>query len=154
MSVKKQKINKKEQLTNWYMINLCWGIVGLIALTTADKGYKNVNTLLHMQTVMYIFTGVFAAGAIALFAIAASNKAKNIKRLKNYGFFSLICAFVSLWLALYNKLRPIIEKCIQGITNNASFTVSSYWNIKIPIILIIVYLIAAFIYYLIKIIKK
>ena len=151
---KVSKRDEKERLTNWYMINLCWGIVGILGLTVIYRGYRSTSTILYMQPLMWILTGVFAVGAIVLFVLSKCNIVKNTKRVNNYGVFLCICTLVSLWLALYNILRPIIENCARSILGNPNLTVSSYWNVWISMILIAVYLVIAFIWYAIKIARK
>ena len=142
---------RKEHLTNMYMIQLCLGLLGIFILTLFRNLYKNPNTLIHMQTVTWIMFGVFALVCIALIAVG---KAKKCSRCVNYGILSAVCAFFSLWLALFNKIRVILENILHSITGNEALSVNSYWNITIPIILIVAYLIIAFIVYAVKLNKK
>ena len=157
---KKKKSNgmtrheRNEHLTNWYMINLCWAIAGILGLTAIYYGYRIVNTILAMQPLMWVLTGVFAAGAAVLFALGKTGVIKNGKRANNYAIFLGVCALVGLWLALYNKLRPVMETCARAILRNPNLTVSSYWNVWLPMIAIVVYLVAAFIYFAVKVTRK
>lgn len=154
MSKKQQKMTKHERnehLTNWYMINLSWGIVGILGLVAIYRGYRNMNLLLHMQTIVWVLTGIFAAGTIALIVIG---KIKNSIRANHYAILTAACTVVSLWLAFYNKLRLVLENVSRTLLGNPNLTVSSYWNVWIPMIGIGVYLVAAFIYYLIKVTRK
>lgn len=149
-----KKISKKEQnerLTNWYLINLTWGVVGILALLLISKGYNNAGTILSMQPMMWILTGVFALGSIVLFAIG---KTKGSARISHYSIFSGICALVALWMALYNKIRPLLESAIRALLSNPALTVSSYWNVRIPMIAIGIYLVVAFIWFAIKVTRK
>lgn len=150
----KERYNRKEHLTNWYMINLCWGILGMFALTGVYRGYRNMGYLSYMQPLMWVFTGIFAVAAVVLFVYPKIKEVKNSRRFINYGIFMCVCTVVSLWLALYNILRPIIEKCARVILSNPGLMVNSYWNVRVPMILIAVYLVAAFIWYVIEVNKK
>lgn len=148
------KYNRKEHLTNWYMINLCWGILGILALIGVYRGYRSMSSLSYMQPLMWVFTGVFAVAAAVLFTYPKFKEVKNKKRFINYGIFMLVCTAVSLWLALYNIIRPVIEKCARTILSNPGLMVNSYWNVRIPMILIGVYLVVAFIWYVVEVNKK
>ena len=61
---RQEKYKKKEELTNKYMITLTWGVVGIIALLILRAMYRNVSTLVHMQTITWVLTGLFAVGAV------------------------------------------------------------------------------------------
>jgi hypothetical protein len=148
------KHERNEKLTNWYMINLTWGVVGILALTAIYRASHYVNTLMMIQPMAWVLTGVFALGAIALFVLGKTQAIKNTSRANNYAIFTAVCALVSLWLALYNKLRMPLESLLRTITGNASLMVSSYWNVWIPMALIGVYLVGAFIYLVIKLAKR
>lgn len=152
VALKKERVNKKEKLTNWYMINFTWGIVGIIALLFIASLYKKTAILVHMQTVNWVLTGLFAVSGIALFAF--SGKFKNKRRAVNYSIFLGICALFALWLALYNAIRPLIQSVARVVLNNPTLSVYSYWNTRIPIIAIVVYLIVSFVYYVVKVTKK
>ncbi len=154
LEAKISRVERNERLTNWYMINLCWGILGILVLIYLRGCYVNASVLVHMNLINYILTGVFAATAIVLFVLGKIGKIKNAKRAYNYGTFSIVCGVVTLWLALYNKLRPLIEKLAQLITGNNALHITSYWNIRIPLIGIIAYLVVAFVWYLIKVSRK
>lgn len=156
MSKQKEIIDKelfKEKLTNTYMIQLSLGILGILALMVMRAMYRSLSTLLYMQTITAVLTVVFAVGAVALFVLGKSGKIKNSTRATHYSIFLIICAAFSLWLSLYNALRPIIESAARVILNNPALTVSSYWNIRIPVIAIVAYLVIAFIVYVIRLYK-
>ncbi len=150
-ALRQERAAEKERLTNMYMINLTWGVVGIIAFIMLGTCYRTVNILVHMQMVTWILTGVFAAAAIGLFAIG---KAKNKSRAVNYSIFLGVCTLCSLWLSLYNVLRPLIEKAARVVLGNPNLMVSSYWNTRLPIIGICIYLVVAFIVYAVKVTKK
>ena len=65
-----------------------------------------------------------------------------------------VCAAVALGFALFNKLRMVIESAARAITGNEALAVTSYWNYRLPIIAVAVYLVVAFIVYLIKLGRK
>lgn len=144
----------KEHLTNWYMLQLSWGIVGIIALLYIGSLYRDVNVLVHMQTVTWILTGVFAVGGLVVFGLGKSGVIKNTKRANNYAIFLGVCTLFALWLSLYNRIRPIMETVARAITRNPALSVNSYWNTRIPIIAISAYLIISFIVYTVKVLKK
>lgn len=143
----------KEHLTNWYMINLSWGILGIILTVFYGSLYKG-SLLLYMNTISWVLTGIFAVVGIALFVLGKIGKIKNQSRACHYGIFMWVCAAVALWFALFNKLRMIIESAARAITGNQALAVTSYWNYRLPIIAIAVYLVVAFIVYLIKLGRK
>lgn len=150
---KMERNRQREKLTNWYMINLTWGIVGIMVLWYFRRLHYT-NAMLYMQQIKWILTGVFAVASGVLFTLSATKKVKNTSRVKNYGIFMAVCAFVSLWLALYNQIRVVAQDVLRTVLNNPSLAISSYWNIRIPIIAICVYLVVAFVVYVIKVSKK
>lgn len=143
----------KEHLTNWYMINLSWGILGIILLVFYGSLYKS-SVLLYMNTVSWVLTALFAVAGTALFVLGKTGVIKNQSRACNYGIFMWVCAAVALWFALFNKLRMVIESAARAITGNEALAVTSYWNYRLPIIAIVVYLVIAFIIYLVKLGRK
>ena len=147
----RSKSERADKLTNWYMINLCYGVLAIIAAIILRRLYDTPSVLVYMQTVTWIATGVFVAAAAVLFALGKSGNIKNISRARNYSIFMLACALGSLWLALFNKIRPIMEKVVQSVASNR--IVSSYWNTRILIIAIVAYLVIAFVYYVVKLYK-
>ena len=148
------KAEKNEKLTNWYMITLTWGVVGILALLLYKNCYTTMAILPYINIINWSLTAIFALGAVALLVLSKLNVIKNSSRANNYAIFLGVCGLTTLWLAFYNKIRLILESIVQKILNNPSLTVSSYWNIKIPIIAICLYLIITFIVYVIKVTKK
>ncbi len=146
----KEREDRREKLTNWYMINLSFGILAIIVLLFLRNVYYNGATIAYAQPMSWILTAVFAVGAIALFILGKSGKIKNTPRAYHYAKFLGVCGLASLWLALYNKIRYFAENALISITGNASLTISSYWNIRVLIIGIAAYLIIGFIYYIVK----
>ena len=160
MSKKKTNVKPKsnslkernEHLTNMYMIQLCYGLLGIIILLfMANTLYSNPSTLQHMQTVTWICFSVFLVVCIALIVIGLL---KNKSRVKNYGIFSGVISLVFLWLSLFNSIRIPLEQFVKTVTGGKIQAVNSYWNTRIPIILIVAYLIIAFIVFSIKVTRK
>ena len=152
-----QGMSRREQndrLANWYMINLGWSLLAIFILLGIRQGYRSSSTILYMQGAMWVFTAVFAVCAVALFSLAKAGIFQNALRARHYGYFMIACTGVGLWLALFNKLRPIMEQCAQKLFSNPALTVSSYWNIRIPMIGIAIYLVAGFIYLVVKSVNK
>ena len=137
-----QGMSRREQndrLANWYMINLGWSLLAIFVLLGIRQGYRSSSTILYMQGAMWVFTAVFAVCAVVLFSLAKAGIFQNALRARHYGYFMIACTGVGLWLALFN---------------NPALTVSSYWNIRIPMIGIAIYLIIGFIYLVVKSVKK
>ena len=61
MAAKSKKIRDKEQrrekLTNWYMINLSFGILAIIAVLILRQLYLMPSMLSYMQIVTWVMTG-------------------------------------------------------------------------------------------------
>ncbi len=151
---KETKRERNEKLTNRYMIQLSWGVLGIIAFVLIYNASKNADTLVMIQPLAWILTGVFTAGAFLLWVLGKTGIINNTDRAYNYAIFTSVCALFSLWLALYNRLRMIMEDVLQAITQNPTLIVDSYWNVRIPIILIVAYLVIAFIVFAVKVTKK
>ena len=117
MAAKSKKIRDKEQrrekLTNWYMINLSFGILAIIAVLILRQLYLMPSMLSYMQIVTWVMTGVFAAAAIVVLSLGLTGKIKNKQRAVNYSIFLGVCALGSFWLALYNRSeeRRVGKEC-------------------------------------------
>ena len=151
---RQEKYKKKEELTNKYMLDLTWGVVGILALLVLRAMYKNVSTLVHMQTITWVLTGLCAVGAVVVFCLGKSGKIKKSASAKYYSILLIACTVVCLWLSLFNIIRPVMESVARTIFGNPSIIVTSYWNIRIPVIAIVAYLVVAFVIYAIKVTKK
>lgn len=146
----KEREDKREKLTNWYMINLSFGILAIIVILILGNMYKSGATLVYTQLMSWILTAVFAVGAIVLFVLGKSGKIKNKTRSYHYAEFLGVCALGSLWLALYNKIRLFAENALIVITGNSNLTINSHWNTRVLIIGIVLYLVIGFVYYIVK----
>ncbi len=145
---------RNDKLTNWYMINLSWGVVGILILQFINMGYKNISMLPYMQIIMWVLFGVLAVAGVVVYALGKKGIIKNSSRATNYAIMLGVSALVGLWLALYNKIRVILEEILKVISRNEGFSVTSYWNVYIPMTAIGIYLVIAFIYYIVNIFKK
>ncbi len=146
------KRERNEQLTNWYLVNLCWGIIGFLALIFVKRGYSSGDTIGMMQPLMWCLVGFFAVATVALFFIGKN--LRNGRRAINYSVFMLVCTVVSLWLALYNKIRPVIESIAQTILGNPALTIGTFWNVWLPMIGIGAYLVVTFVWLAIRVTRK
>jgi len=148
------KRERNERLTNRYMIQLTWGVIGILAFIGIYRASLNPNSLVMIQPFAWVMTAVFALGAIVLVVLGKIGVIENASRAYNYSILSGVCAVFALWLALYNKIRMILEDMVQTVFNNPNLIVSSYWNVRIPIILIVAYLVISFIVFAVKVTRK
>lgn len=134
---KKEKIDK---LTNWYMINLSWGVVGLIALGFVESAYNGlyINTV---PTVMKVLAAIFFVFAAVLFALGKANVIKNTKRANNYAIFMAVVGLAGLWIGFYAKIRNLVV----GIIPSLGSLRSEWWYAWSIRYALIVYLVVAFI---------
>lgn len=152
-NLKRQKKREKqeaiERTTNRYMINLMWGIVGILVLRLVEKGYNSLATILQMPTIMKIVAGVFAVIAVALFVLGKVKVIKNTKRCYDYAVFTAVIAVVSLWIGFYAKIRLFV---INFLPYFKPFD-SRFWYSWLPMAAIIVYLVVALIWTIVKLAK-
>ena len=146
-----QRKQKKERLTNQFMIQMSYGLLGIIILYAMTSLYKNVTTLPYMYYINWIIFGVFTVLAVALIWAGAVKKSS---RLKNYGCMFVGCSLVALWMSLYNNMRPVMQDIIRSITGNEALSLDSFWITRAPMVAIVVYLVIAFIVYCIRVSKK
>lgn len=144
---------KREKITNWYMINFSFGVLAIVVLMVFRQFYKTSSVLEYMQMITWILTGVFAAAAGLIFLLGRNGKIKNTSRANNYAIFLGVCALGALWLSLYNKIRFIMENVLVKVTGNSMISISSHWNVAILIYGVILYLVIAFIFYVVKLNK-
>lgn len=139
---KKEKIDK---LTNWYMINLSWGVVGLIALGFVESAYNGlyINTV---PTVMKVLAAILFVFAAVLFALGRANVIKNTKRANNYAIFMAVVGLIGLWIGFYAKIRNFVV----GIIPSLGYLRSEWWYAWSIRYVLVVYLVVAFIVITIK----
>ncbi len=134
---KKEKIDK---LTNWYMINLSWGVVGLIALGFVESAFSGlyINTV---PTVMKVLAALFFVFAAVLFALGKTNVIKNTKRANNYAIFMAVVGLAALWIGFYAKIRNLVV----GIIPSLGYLRSEWWYACSIRYVLVAYLVVAFI---------
>lgn len=148
---KTQSFDYKEHITNRYMIQLSFGILGIILLLMFGKFYKTPSILVHMQTITYVMTAIFCVACLVMLYFG---KKKDSSRLCNYSVLMIVCGGVTLWLSVFNKVRPMIQNVLRTISGNELLSVNSYWNVRVPIVLIVAYLVVAFVIYYIRLGRK
>ena len=173
--VKRQKTAARERLTNWYMINMTFGFVGIIVLQFIGNGYSMMRfwpgtQTLMMDMILRIAAGVFFLLGAALFKfwfyskprgglskISVVKRAndwvirimanKNKSRFFNYAIFSWVVAAVALFISLFAQVRLLLQNL--GILR-------VFWShvpqrfIWLIMALIGVWLIIGLVYYIIK----
>lgn len=157
MAVSKSDISKKrekrrekqeriEHLTNWYMINLSWGVAGLIALGFVESAYANAATILTAPIVMRILGAVFLLGAALVFVLGKSGVIKNTKRAIHYSVFLLVTSAVSFWIGFYTYIRNVVVAVIPSL----SALRSEWWFVWSFRYILVAYLLVAFIVVTVK----
>lgn len=139
---KKEKIDK---LTNWYMINLSWGVLGLIALGFVESAFSGlyINTV---PTVMKVLAALFFVFAAVLFVLGKTNVIKNTKRANNYSIFMAVVGLAGLWIGFYAKIRNLVV----GIIPSLGYLRSEWWYAWSIRYALVLYLVVAFIVITIK----
>lgn len=140
---RKEKIDK---LTNWYMINLSWGILGFIALGFIESGYSNSATVLEMPIIMKILAAVFFVGAAALAMLGKCGIIKNKKRAFDYSAFLGVLTLVSLWIGFYANIRMAAVSLIPALKDIRS----EWWYSRGFRYLLAIYLIVGFVVVTVK----
>ncbi len=144
--LKREKQREKRQsldrLTNRFMINLAWGIVGIVALRFVENGYGSASTILQMPTTMKVFAGIFAVLAVGLFVCGRFNVLKNTCRCYNYAIFSAVIALISLWIGFYAQIRLFFVNIIPALGGLDS----RWWISWGPIAAVIIYLVVMLIW--------
>lgn len=141
----KIKHQKQEHLVNWYMVNICWGVLAIIVLKFIDNGYMSAKTSSGMNIFMWILTGVFAAGAIAVLVLGKCKVIKSFRRAVNNTVFLAFCALGSALVVLYAPIRYALMQSIPALSS-----LHSSWRVYWIMLAIVVYLLAALVYYFIK----
>lgn len=120
-----QKHNEKERLTNMYMIQMTYGILGVILLRYLQAGYSYIhrspwNTVIPVG--MLILIVLFAAGAGTLALLFSLGKVENVSRAKNYTIFLCALTLVAMWIRFYNQLYGAVYKIIPAVSRvNSQF---------------------------------
>lgn len=140
---KKERIDK---LTNWFMINLSWGVVGIIALGFVETAFSNPSTVLTAPTVMKWLAAVFFVLAAVLYLLGKFGVLKNKKRATDYSIFLAVLTLVSLWIGFYAPIRNFVIAIIPALKNLRS----EWWYAWSLRYILIAYLVVAFIVVAIK----
>lgn len=140
---KKEKIDK---LTNWYMINLSWGVLGFIAFSFVENLFGSAETVLKAPMIMKILGIVFIVLGVLLFVLGKTNVIKNTKRANDYAIFMGVVALISLIIGFYSNIRNVVI----GILPQAAALRSEWWYCWGFRYLLAAYLIIGFIVVTIK----
>lgn len=140
---RKEKIDK---LTNWYMINLSWGVAGFIALGFVESGFANGATVLEMPIIMKILAAVFAVGAVLLAVFGKCGVIKNKKRAFDYSLFLGVLTLISLWIGFYAKIRNAVISLIPALKDVRS----EWWYSRGFRYLLAIYLVVGFVVVTVK----
>ena len=143
---RREKKERIDRLTNWYMINLSWGVLGLIALSFVESMYSNAATILTAPIVMRALAAVFFIGAALVFTLGKTGVIKNSKRANNYAIFLLVIAAVSLWTGFYSQIRNVFVNLIPALSGIRS----EWWFVWTFRYLLIAYLVIAFVVVTVK----
>jgi len=141
----------RERLTNWYMINMSWGFLGVILLQLVLNGYNRItfvpNThILMIDFVLWIVAGLLFLGGAILFFLWFKGGREN-SRFLNYSIFTWVCSLVALCISFYAQIRNTLIR--MGIPMN----IHSHWRVWFFMVLIGVWLIVALVIYFIKLRK-
>ncbi len=143
-----EKRAKIDKATNRFMINLSWGLLGILCLRFVENGFLG-SAAASMPTVMKVLAGVFAAIAIALALCGKYRVFKNTARTFDYSIFAAVVCVVSLFIGFYAPIRLFLG----GISERLLSIDSRWWISRGPITLIVVYLIVDFLWTAFKIAK-
>lgn len=112
---RREEKRKIDKMTNWYMINFCWGVLAFLSLGLVERLFSSADTVLIAPTVMKIVAAVFAVGAIVVFVLGKIGKIKNTKRANDYAVFLLVIAVVSLIIGFYAQIRNLFVSLIPAL---------------------------------------
>ncbi len=132
---KLEKRMKVDKVTNWFMINLAWGVLALILLRYME------NTIMIHPERMLIPAIIFGVIAVVLFVLGGMKIIKNKSRAFNYGIFTAVAAVFSLYLTYFARIRYAL----------GAFGDTRWWMSWGPSLAIALYLLGAFIFTAIKI---
>ena len=144
---RRAKRAKIDKLTNWYMINLSWGVLCFILLSYVENLFGSASTVLTAPLVLKITGIVLAAFAVALFVLGKLGVIKNTKRAYNYAIFVGIVALCALWMGFY----AVIRSAVIGIVPALGTLRSEWWYAWGFRYLIVAYLVVAFVVVTVKI---
>ena len=143
---KREKTRALERTTNRFMINLAWGIVGIVLLRIVERGYSSADTILQMPVIMKVLAVIFALGAIALFVCGKKGFIKNTTRCYDYAVFTLVAALASLWIGFYEKMIVVARNVFNITASDSRWFIS--WGL---IAAVVVYLVAMLVWTIIRV---
>ena len=143
------RAEKREKLTNWFMINMSWAFAGLIILQLIGNGYNMSTTLMHMNLWLRIAAGIFVLGGGALIFLWVKGD-KKVERFKNYSIFLWVVAAIAVIISYYAPIRNVLMKIPIAPFSAMISKMNSGWRIWFFMSAMGVYLVGAFVYYLIK----
>lgn len=144
---RENNIKKQDKLTNWFMINIAYIIIGYFLIKLIEKGYNSTDTILYMEGICWWIFGGFLFVSAVLFALYFTIF-KNKTRLRNYGTMFACSSFGGLYLALYNKIRLLVIAVIPQFERiNSNFRI---WSL---LALLGVYTVISGIWYGVKLYK-
>ena len=143
---RREKRERIDKLTNWFMINLSWGVLGLIVLRFVESAYSNVSTVLTAPIVVRILAAVFLICGAVVFGISKSGKIKNVGRAKNYSIFLGVLTLISLWLGFWVQIRNVVIAVIPALSSLRS----EWWYVWSLRYLLVAYLVVAFVVVTVK----
>ena len=144
---RRAKRAKIDKLTNWFMINLSWGVLCFIILSYVENLFGSASTVLTAPLAMKITGLVLAVGAVAIFLLGKLGIIKNTKRAYNYAIFVGIAALSALWIGFY----AVIRSAVIGIIPALGTLRSEWWYAWGFRYLIAAYLVASFVVVTVKI---
>lgn len=173
---KAEKKAKIDKITNWFMINLAWGIFGFIILRYMSNPIAtDYNEFIDGQEVVgpvKSFLGTFAIilGIIAILLLvwglltkfnvikcpanpksAVKKLFANSQRFINYGVFAAVLTVVTYYLSIYNKVRMYVLNAFPSLWESTTFSTQEFWISGGISYAIGAYLLVAFIYTAVKV---
>ena len=163
---KLEKQAKVDKVTNWFMINLAWGVFGFIVLRYMSNPLMTdyENTFKAGLGKFAIFFGIVAVlllvwGILGKCKVLKDDKqskdicaklARGSKRAFNYGIFTVVVTAVFYYLSVYNEVRYFILNKFAWLYDTP-FQLQEWWTTNGLSYAIGIYLLGAFIYTAVKI---
>lgn len=146
---KAEKKAKVDKITNWFMINMAWGVLGFIVLrymsnsliydynaeTGAMDGFKaglgKFAIVLGVLAIILLVWGILTK----LNVVKSSDRTKpclkklfsNPQRFINYGIFTAVIAVIAFYLSVYVKARAGFLGLINPDFITGALPTSGFW---------------------------
>ena len=107
---RRQKASAQERLTNWYMINMTWGFVGIIILQMINRNFAQLTLWstehsLALNLTLWILAGVlFLAGGALFYLWMKDGRVKD--KFFAYSVFAWIAMVVTLLFSFAPQFGP------------------------------------------------